>query len=81
MPASGTDGQPQVITVYKDGQAQILPGIILDEARQNLGSQIIVQEISLPEARNLEQSLIINPKPLTRRVTPRGTSKFYESFN
>ena len=75
---TGSDGQPQVITVYKEGQAQVLPQIVLGDGdgRQDMPSQIIVQEISLPEARNLEQSLIItNPRLVTKRVTPRGTSK------
>ena len=71
------EGQSQVI-VYKEGQATVLPRIILDgdDGTKNLDSQIILQEISLPEARTLEQSLIIaNSRPVTKRVTPRGTSK------
>ena len=73
--SSGGSGKPQQVIFYKDGEAHLLPSIILEDGSKNLGSQIVVQEISLPEARNLEQSLVItNTKQVPRRVTPRGTS-------
>ena len=76
--SSDGSGKQQQVIFYKNGEAHLLPSILLAGGGKNLGSQIVVQEISLPEARNLENLVIANTNPipkLPRKVTPRGTSK------
>ena len=73
-------GKQQQVIFYKNGEAHLLPSILLGGGGKNLGSQIVVQEISLPEARNLESLVIGNTNQLPRKVTPRGTSELYHNF-
>ena len=72
--SSDGSGKQQQVIFYKNGEAHLLPSILLGDGK-NLGSQIVVQEISLPEARNLESLVIGNTNQLPRKVTPRGTSE------